>query len=266
MRNSTIGIIVSAAIICTLAGCGTPEVRDSAPKGTFNPKYVKPANPRPLPKSRYGNPKTYEVLGKRYHVLNSARNYNKRGIASWYGTKFHGRLTSTREPYDMYAMTAASTELPLPTFVRVTNLENGRQVVVKVNDRGPFAHNRILDLSYAAAMKLGMTKRGTAMVQVTAIDTNEMADAYNSYAAQSTTQVPVPAHPHIYLQAGAFRFPEGASARQQELSRIVRQKVEIVRNHDLYKVIIGPFKNPEQTDAARNKLANQGVNTVTAVG
>jgi rare lipoprotein A (peptidoglycan hydrolase) len=121
------------------------------------------------PLSCYGNPQHYVVEGKHYHVLHSAKNYNKVGIASWYGNKFHGHLTSTRERYDMYGMTAASPELPLPTTVRVTNLENGRSVVLKVNDRGPFKSDRVLDMSYSAAKKLGLIARGTAKVRVVAI-------------------------------------------------------------------------------------------------
>ena len=152
-------ILINGSIITCLGlltACSSVTVRkDSAPTGNFDASRVPDAKPRKLPKSRYGNPKSYVVFGKRYHVLNSAEGYNKRGIASWYGTKFHGQLTSSREPYNMYAMTAASPNLPIPTFVRVTNLENGRTIIVKVNDRGPFASNRIIDLSYAAAKKLG---------------------------------------------------------------------------------------------------------------
>jgi len=134
------------------------------------PGTVPDAVPRVEPRSRYGNPPSYEVFGKRYYVLSSSVGYVERGVASWYGPGFHQVLTSTREPYDMYGMTAAHKTLPLPCYVRVTNLQNGRSVVVRVNDRGPFVGNRIIDLSYTAAAKLDMLRNGTAMVEVRSID------------------------------------------------------------------------------------------------
>jgi len=120
--------------------------------------------------SASGNPPEYEVFGETYRVLATSRGYEAEGLASWYGADFHGRRTSSGEPYDMYAMTAAHTSLPLPTYVEVTNLANGRQVVVRVNDRGPFHSDRILDLSYVAAWKLGMVGPGTARVRVRALE------------------------------------------------------------------------------------------------
>lgn len=126
--------------------------------------------PRVEPLSKYGNPKSYVVFGKTYYTLPSSQGFVERGIASWYGKKFHGRLTSSREPYDMYGMTAAHTQLPLPSYVQVTNLKNGKQVVLRVNDRGPFHGNRVIDLSYTAAMKLDIVKEGTGLVEVRALD------------------------------------------------------------------------------------------------
>jgi rare lipoprotein A len=128
------------------------------------------AEPRPEERSRYGNPEEYEVLGRTYRVLSTSTGYEAEGMASWYGPEFQGRRTSSGEPYDMYAMTAAHTSLPLPTYVEVTNLENERRVVVRVNDRGPFHEDRIIDLSYVAAWKLGMIGRGTARVRVRALE------------------------------------------------------------------------------------------------
>ena len=170
-----LGLAFFVPFVLQLPGCitgnGNYEVKDGAPSGHFNADHIPDAVPKPEARSRYGNPSVYVVGGKRYHVMNSAKGYNKVGYASWYGTKFHGQHTSSREPYDMFSMTAASTTLPIPTYVRVTNLENGRSVVVKVNDRGPFKSSRIIDLSYAAAKKLGYTAKGTAKVRVTAIET-----------------------------------------------------------------------------------------------
>ena len=134
------------------------------------PGAVPDAVPRVEPRSRYGNPPFYEVFGKRYYVLSSSVGYWERGVASWYGPGFHKERTSTGESYDMYGMTAAHKTLPLPAYVRVTNLQNGRSVVVRVNDRGPFVGNRIIDLSYTAAAKLDMLRNGTAMVEIRSID------------------------------------------------------------------------------------------------
>ncbi len=122
------------------------------------------------PRSKYGNPASYEVYGKTYHVLPTARGFRERGMASWYGEEFHGKRTSSGEPYNMHAMTAAHRTLPLPTYVRVTNLKNRREVIVRVNDRGPFHDDRIIDLSFAAASELGILGNGTAEVEVTAVD------------------------------------------------------------------------------------------------
>ena len=153
-----------------LTACGSFSSRDSAPDRYIDHTRVKNAVPIVESKSKYGNPKSYEVQGKRYHVLKSASNFTERGIASWYGTKFHGRRTSSGEPYDMYAMTAAHKTLPIPIFVEVTNLDNHRKIIVRVNDRGPFAEGRIIDLSYVAAKKLGIDTKGTGRVVIRAID------------------------------------------------------------------------------------------------
>jgi rare lipoprotein A len=161
-----------------LAGCFTsrhepepvPPPAPTTPPPVATPPTIPDAVPKVEPLSRYGNPPFYEVFGKRYYVLSSSVAYLERGVASWYGPGFHQVRTSNGETYDMYAMTAAHKTLPLPAYVRVTNLENGRSVVVRVNDRGPFVGNRIIDLSYTAAARLDMLRNGTAMVEVRGID------------------------------------------------------------------------------------------------
>ena len=166
-------------MVVGLAGCFSPPRRTApAPASPAPPVLSVPpaaasvpdAIPRVEPRSRYGNPPFYDQFGKRYYVLSSSVGYWERGIASWYGPGFHEERTSTGEPYNMYGMTAAHKTLPLPAYVRVTNLQNGRSVVVRVNDRGPFVGNRIIDLSYTAAAKLDMLRNGTALVEVRAID------------------------------------------------------------------------------------------------
>ena len=159
-----------AALLGGCAGSGGGYYGGDSPPRELpdNLDAIADAVPRVLPLSATGN-RPYVALGKHYRPWASADGYVARGVASWYGQKFHGRRTSSGEPYDMFAMTAAHPLLPLPTFVRVTNLANGRAVVVKVNDRGPFLHGRIIDLSYAAAHKLGIAKPGTGYVEVRAI-------------------------------------------------------------------------------------------------
>ena len=153
----------------TAGGLYAPGVADSAPTGEIDVSLIPEPEIVAEPRSRYGNRATYSVLGKKYHVLDSAEGYVEQGLASYYGKKFHGRRTSNMEVYDMYAFTAAHKSLPLPSFARVTNLDNGNSVVVRVNDRGPFHKGRIIDLSYAAAVKLGITRAGTGRVEVRAL-------------------------------------------------------------------------------------------------
>jgi rare lipoprotein A len=168
-------MVIAAA--AAMAGCFStrppPEIPPpvvETPPPPQPPGAVPDASPKYEPRSRYGNPPFYEVFGKRYYVLSSGVGYVERGVASWYGPGFHKVRTSIGETYDMYAMTAAHKTLPLPAYVRVTNLQNGRSVVVRVNDRGPFVANRIIDLSYTAAAKLDMLRNGTAMVEIRTID------------------------------------------------------------------------------------------------
>jgi len=155
-----------------LAGCSVFGYPGGAPPATVAPTEAAPersSQPAAEPRSARGNPREYEVFGVRYRVLDSAEGYDETGVASWYGSEFHGRSTSSGEPYDMNAMTAAHRTLPLPTYVEVTNLENGRVAVVRVNDRGPFHGERLIDLSYAAALELGIVASGTARVRVRAL-------------------------------------------------------------------------------------------------
>jgi len=154
----------------TPGGLYAPGVADSGPSAPIDVSGVKEPVPRVEPRSRYGNRSPYTVLGKSYRVRDSVRGYSERGVASWYGAKFNGRATSSGELYDMCQFSAAHKTLPLPSFVRVTNLDNGRSLIVRVNDRGPFHSGRIMDLSYAAAVRLGVDRTGTARVELQAID------------------------------------------------------------------------------------------------
>lgn len=178
-------LILIAAMVLLLSACGSAPkrtvgsshkpnyYRDGAPPEPVDLSRIPEPKPQFEPLARYGNHTPYTVLGRNYVLLGSRAGYVERGVASWYGTQFHGKLTSTREPYDMYAFTAAHKTLPLPTYARVTNLENQKSIVVRINDRGPFVGSRIIDLSYVAALKLGMHHKGTAQVEVVSITPGE---------------------------------------------------------------------------------------------
>lgn len=167
-------------------GLYAPDVRDSVPDDIPDVDAIPEPEVTPEPRSKVGNRKTYSVLGKKYEVLDTAQGYAETGVASFYGKKFHGRRTSNLEVYDMYAFSAAHKTLPLPSFARVTNLDNGKSVIVRVNDRGPFHSGRIIDLSYAAATKLGYVRQGTARVEVRALTPDDAQSVYASRNAEST--------------------------------------------------------------------------------
>lgn len=239
-----------------------------APEVAPPPDAVPDAQPRAEPRSRNGNPPFYDVLGKRYYVLSSSVGYVERGVASWYGPGFHKVRTSIGEPYDMYAMTAAHTTLPLPTYVRVTNLQNGRSIVVRVNDRGPFVDNRIIDLSYTAAGKLDMLRNGTAIVEVRSIDPTAIAPAEVARAA--ATDVP-PAAPvraaevrAFFVQAGAFSDPQNADRLAEKLrgggygTVFVRENE--IAGRRMFRVRIGPISSVEEFDRIVAALAHGGIN------
>ncbi len=183
IRRRLLGATLALALAAALTGCfSTPPHTDSNPASSLPPvpttlppipDSVPNAIPHIEPRARNGNPPFYDVFGKRYYVLSSSVGYIERGVASWYGPGFHKVRTSTGESYDMYGMTAAHKTLPLPAYVQVTNLQNGRSIVVRVNDRGPFVGNRIIDLSYTAAAKLDMLRNGTAIVEVRSIDPSQ---------------------------------------------------------------------------------------------
>jgi rare lipoprotein A len=179
------------------------------------------------PLSRGGNPAQYQVLGETYFVLPTAKGYRETGVASWYGPGFHGNTTSNGEIYDMYAVSAAHKSLPIPTYARVTHLQNGKSLTVRINDRGPFAKNRIIDLSYAAAARLDMIQQGTALVEVEAIVVPPSDDSQASVLPPTAVQLPQPTPPtpqnhltcsyRVAVQVGAFSNPENAKRFLEQL-------------------------------------------------
>lgn len=211
---------------------------------------------REEPRARLGNPPFYEVAGKRYVVLASAAGFVERGVASWYGPTFHGGRTATGETYDMNAMTGAHPTLPLPTWVRVTNLQNGRSVVVRLNDRGPFSNNRIIDLSHAAAEQLDMIRAGTAMVEVRSI-AGGIAAAGVAPAAQPATA------PRFFAQAGAFAEEMNARRlaerlRDAQVGAVVVSEAR-VDGKRLFRVRVGPVTGVSDFDALIERLRQAGI-------
>jgi len=208
------------------------------------------AVPKREPLSATGN-SPYEALGKRYVPMPTADGYEKRGVASWYGKKFHGQRTSSGEKYDMYKMTAAHRTLPLPSYARVVNLKNGRSVVVRVNDRGPFLHGRVIDLSYAAAYKLGIMASGTGRVKVESIDADTPDSRIASAGSDQTARnsgAPVKDLSsdagRFYVQFGAFSQSANARSLMQKLQQNGIGFAHIQQGDDGYfRVRSGPFSS-----------------------
>ena len=258
---------IAIGVVALLAACSSPgpgpSVQRDGPGDGRDLSQIPDAVPRVEPRSRGGNPTSYVVFGKRYHTLNSSQGFVERGIASWYGSKFHGRKTSNGETYDMYAMSAAHKKLPIPTYLEVTNLENGRQVIVRVNDRGPFHENRIVDLSYAAASRIGMLGKGTALVEIRAIDPAEPSRPASNVRVASTGELPHGSQPRIYLQAGAFSSDSNARRLQQRLSNGLDRPVRVVSalTHagKVHRVQVGPLASVEIADQVSEHLHGFGI-------
>ncbi len=266
---------VQLGLLCAslLAACSSHPTRtpgqDSAPSHVpVDPWSVSEPVPKAEPRSRYGNPASYEVFGKRYYVLDSAQGYKERGIASWYGTKFHGRRTSSGEPYDMFAMTAAHKSLPLPSYVRVRNLENGRSLIVRVNDRGPFHPGRIIDLSYTAAVRLGVYAQGSARVEVEALEPGQAApiadaqpaaqppdDELNRFIANLPPPPAEEPERLPFLRIAAFRTMSDCDALRTSLSKRRVLALQVIQQGEECLVVQGPFASADdaniQTEALR---------------
>lgn len=249
---------VAAILVVGMSACSIAPEIDRAPKRPQDISKVPNAVPRVEPKSRYGNPASYEVFGKRYHTLETSDGFVEQGIASWYGEKFHGRRTSSGEPYDMYAMTAAHKRLPLPTYVQVTNLRNNRTIIVRVNDRGPFHDNRVIDLSYTAASKLDMLGAGTAFVEVRAIDPRRPQAVAGPPPAVTPSTLP-----RVYLQVGAFAQRSNAERMLGDMNRVARNSVRIEEanygGQPLFRVQLGPLTDVQQADRLAAALAADGI-------
>lgn len=282
------GMVWFLVVMLTLSGCSsTPSDgkkgtsssrysmdRDAGPDGDFDSSKLVDPVPRYEPYSRGGNRSPYTVWGKSYTVMASAEGYRERGKASWYGAKFHGHRTSNGEVFNMYALSAAHRSLPLPSYVRVTNLDNGKSIIVRVNDRGPFHSGRIIDLSYAAAHKLGFSNRGTAHVEVEAIVVPPPGGkapalvADRAVAAQAkppsipgigqaaASDVPVA----LFVQVGAFSTAEAARQLSERVRSVTQAPVRVVSAEEgdrWHRVRVGPFTDPAEAESHRQLIENQ---------
>lgn len=237
-------------LLLLVQACSTPsryqQSQDSTP--TFQKSILDLTEPKPIsePLSRRGNPDSYEVWGKTYEVHKGLTEYSQQGVASWYGEKFHGHDTSNGEQFDVYQFSAAHKSLPLPSYVRVTNLDNNKSLVVRVNDRGPFHGDRLIDLSYAAAVRLGFAKQGTANVKVDLL------------------AAPLAPSDYLFLQVAAFEVEASAQRMQQKLASVVPVPVYITKDANngkmLHKVRIGPLK-PNKVDAIQSTLQAQDIHS-----
>ncbi|MBA2408627.1 MAG: septal ring lytic transglycosylase RlpA family protein [Gammaproteobacteria bacterium] len=256
--------LVATLVLCA---CTSHPPLPEPPDG-WGQNYPPDAVPKVEPKSRYGNPPYYVVAGQRYDVLDSSEGFVERGMASWYGSDFHGRQASSGETYDMYAMTAAHPTLPLPTYVQVTNLDNGRKTVVKVNDRGPFHGGRVIDLSYAAAYKLDIVQRGTALVEVRAVDPDAPRPAPAPVVATppravQTAAMPLPDLPVLFVQVGAFAELRNAEALRAHLLLSEPGTIQITpgvgADDPLYRVRIGPLSSAGDADLTARRVQALGL-------
>jgi rare lipoprotein A len=253
MRRGAGGLVLAALV----AACSAPpesrypQAQDTAPVRSISADEVRDAVPRPDPILAAGNQSPYTVNGVRYEVLEDVTTYRQRGIASWYGTKFHGHATSNGETFDLYQATAAHKTLPIPCYARVTNLENGRSIVVRVNDRGPFHDQRLIDLSYAAAVKLGYMEKGTALVEVEVIQVAGVDDRRDATGGS-----------YRYLQLGAYGSEASALRLQSELRSLLAAPVSVspVQSGDdlLYRVRVGPVADNAELLAVQQKLQDSG--------
>ena len=285
-----VGTLIICLLMSWLTACSSSSVKPgdanssgSAPRPSRDgaPDYFQDVSriPDAVPVPHNGPYKAapYTVLGRRYVPMADGRSYREEGLASWYGTKFHGQLTANGENYDLYGMTAAHKTLPLPSYVRVTNLDNQRSIIVRVNDRGPFHSDRIIDLSYAGALKLGYAEQGTARVRVEGIDPVVWQRQNHGGAVaqtQPTVTAPAPAtHPPepnggLYLQLGAFSSNQAAEQLRSQVQGMVRAQVFVspvqVDARTLHRVRVGPVASHDEVQQLmeRLRLANLGTPAV----
>ena len=288
-------IIFFSLIILNLCGCSNPlsknyhktkkttyryaKKHDGHPHPSHIPNLAKISEPKPKyePKSRCGNPANYKVFNKTYRVLKSSDGYKERGYASWYGTKFHGYRTSNGDVYDMYSMTAAHKTLPLPTYAKITNLYNKKSIIVKINDRGPFHGDRIIDLSYVAASKLGIIGNGVGMVEIAAINPKSKSNSNYKFKDQN---YPVSSKSSSKLQFGTFTQKSNAKRLADKLEDALKKykqnyKINIIsqrnnlkkttKENTLYNVVVSSVNgelNVKKLKKLLSSIPNQEISTI----
>lgn len=260
-------ILTLTSIILGINACSPTSKLTSSADSAGKPidaSAIPDAIPKVEARSKYGNPKSYVVFGKRYYVMNSSQGYVEQGTASWYGAKFHGRRTSSGEPFNMYEITAAHKSLPLPTYVEITHLATGKKIIAKVNDRGPFHGDRIIDLSYAAAAKLGVFSKGTGKVEVRAL-----SPAISKKIAKSLPKNE-PLEEQVFIQLGAFKEKENAVMMQKKAQSIGIKTTAIYTSKTqagsvLHRVRIGPIANPSQALKMISRLKAAGIHQTRTV-
>lgn len=266
--------LVAAAMLSLLVACGSSPApnngsrysisQDRAPSRSVDIASIPVVIPEPVQRTSAGNRSPYTVFGKTYHVMPTEEGYRESGVASWYGEKFHGHRTSNGEIFDMYKASAAHKSLPIPSFLRVTNLANNRSLIVRVNDRGPFHGDRIVDLSYAAALKLGFADRGTARVMLEAVTASgPQLDRGRSVASAGQTLTLAPAG--TYLQIGAYSSLGAAQQVQHQLRDLTSfpvfiRSVQTGSDRTLYRVRVGPLEDDREIQRLTRRVvaANLG--------
>ncbi len=253
-----VGLIGLLLISCAGEQKKEPEPGDGPSPRDLKASDVTDAVPRAEPLAQYGNQSPYEVFGKKYTVMQSNKGYHEQGVASWYGSKFHGRRTSSGEPYDMHLATAAHKSLPLPSYAVVTNLGNGRKVIVKINDRGPFKSGRLIDMSYGAALRLDMIATGTARVDVRVIDVDSGSTELKIADTAADSGVDPGNNGETWLQAGAYGRREGAEQLAGRLQQADVSPVTIHKTGNLFRVWLGPYLSSVELESVIARVIELG--------
>ena len=284
LRFGVIGLLIGLLSACSSAPPQGQGASSSRPSVDGAPDYLMDVSkiPDAVPTVHTGPFKAspYRVLGRDYTPMQDGRHYREEGEASWYGTKFHGQKTANGELYDLYGMTAAHKTLPLPTYVQVTNLANDRTIVVRVNDRGPFYSDRIIDLSYAAARKLGFAEKGTARVRVEGIDPvawHQQRDpaylvtarAAKPEGAPQSASSPASMAGDVYLQVGAFASAQSAERLRAQLQSQTASPVFLSTTENasgtLHRVRIGPMTSHDQAEQLADVLRRANLGTPAVI-
>jgi rare lipoprotein A len=264
-----LAFIVLALSACAAAPRSGGYYKDDGPgeQPPANLDQIADAQPKAEPPHRYAN-RPYQVFGKEYVPLASVQPYRQRGVASWYGKKFHGQRTASGETYDMYAMTAAHTTLPIPSYARVTRVATGRSVIVRINDRGPFHQGRMIDLSYAAALKLGFVHLGSAEVELESIEPGQ-AETPPQQAAAPTPSAAAPteqalAAPEqaaaVYVQVGAFSSRDNAENLRSRLEGEfgwLKDTVQVLAIGNLWRLHVGPYRTHDDARSVAERIESQ---------